>query len=1223
MSIKSHLKTHRWIVSCVLLVMITLLIDEGIFSDQKRRVEPKTAITENVQKELALLDEHLQDISSTAVVSLDRLFSRYAKNETMPFFLFEDGEVIYWSTNRFVPKYGTLKGTYLYKFLTLKSGQYLVKRKVINSAQNRVVEIYALLPLTSVTAISDEFVESGMNASLFGRSNYNLTGIESNPEDAIYSAEGIFLFSFEGNPQMKKEYPVYDLMIFLFYLLAIFLFVRAGFVYATKLKEKYSLFVGAALFAFFLLVFRYYSIIYEYPLSIMEWHIFDPFDYADGQWQPSIGDLLVNVLTVLALVLFIFSSSYRAVLKLRRYESILIFLLFVGLTWHFLYQLDSMIVNGQWSFDIAEEISFTTSKLLGYLAVFICAAMPVMMLHLLLLKIELSHYRRQVTWACGSLGVIALVLYFLIETSLFGVVGLLGVYGGLILLFGLASQLSKLNYNSFLHLFLSSFIWSAMALLIVNQRVVTESLLNKTALAIDLQSENDITAEYLLNEAKINIESDILIQNNISNPFSPKDLIEQKIRRVYLGDYFDKYDIEINLFNGNGKPINANVLDFDVLKEVYAIEDNATEFESLYFLNDEFPQALKQYYLFCEVERYGTIIGYVMLKLDRKRQLNNSILPKLLLDQETSPNLKNGLSYAFFKDGLLEEQNGTFNYRRNFNTQLLLNEKAKEEGIVENEFLHMAFDTGIEGQQLVISSPVYPIEYKVTNFSILFLFMIALIMTVFGLASILTNVRKQQTTLSTKVQILLNFAFFLPLITVSIIVLQLVNETVEENLEEKYLSTTRSAAENLSNALFFFLQGRNDNNESLENRIAEISQYAGADINLFNINGQLIATNQRLIFENDLLAPYANPDAVASIIESRNVGELQLEQVGDVKYKATYYAIVGGDARRLLGVLSMPFFDSQGELVDEQREILSNILNAFTMIFMVFVILSFLASRIITYPFTYLTKKIRTTTLTRENEPLVWQADDEIGLLVREYNTMLLNLEKSKKALAQSEKESAWREMAQQVAHEIKNPLTPMKLKLQHLKRVLSQAATEVNEYEKPINNLLDQVETLSDIATSFSSFAKMPVPINERMDLNKVLRRAISLFSEEDVRIEKSIPRDPIWIMADEKLLGRIFNNLLLNAIQAHTEGKAPRIQVQVEEINQKGRVSVIDHGKGIPEEIKDKVFIPKFSTKNEGSGIGLAIAKRGVEHAGGSIWFESVEGEGTTFFLEFPIID
>ncbi|MFT6828190.1 MAG: two-component system nitrogen regulation sensor histidine kinase NtrY, partial [Roseivirga sp.] len=163
----------------------------------------------------------------------------------------------------------------------------------------------------------------------------------------------------------------------------------------------------------------------------------------------------------------------------------------------------------------------------------------------------------------------------------------------------------------------------------------------------------------------------------------------------------------------------------------------------------------------------------------------------------------------------------------------------------------------------------------------------------------------------------------------------------------------------------------------------------------------------------------------------------------------------------------------------------------------------------------------------------------------------------------------------------------------------------------------------LSDIATSFSSFAKMPIPRNERLDIADALRKVVRLFKADNVEINPNIPRNPVWVEGDTNLLGRIFNNLILNAIQAMPEGETPKLEIQLEETHSKARISVKDNGAGIPDDIRDKIFIPKFSTKVEGSGIGLAIAKRGVEHAGGSIWFETEAGVGTTFFIEFPLTD
>ena len=256
---------------------------------------------------------------------------------------------------------------------------------------------------------------------------------------------------------------------------------------------------------------------------------------------------------------------------------------------------------------------------------------------------------------------------------------------------------------------------------------------------------------------------------------------------------------------------------------------------------------------------------------------------------------------------------------------------------------------------------------------------------------------------------------------------------------------------------------------------------------------------------------------------------------------------------------------------------------------------------------------------------MVWNSDDEIGLLVGEYNKMLVNLEESKKALARSEKESAWREMAQQVAHEIKNPLTPMKLNLQHLKRTLENNGSENDGYtNKSINNLLHQIETLNDIATSFSAFAKMPIPKNERLELTGVVKSAANLHANDQaIRLMTQLEKGPIYVMGDEKLFGRIINNLIINGIQAVPPERNPEIVVKLIKINKKVVIEVQDNGLGISEDIAKKVFIPNFSTKESGSGIGLAIAKRGIEQTGGSIWFETDMNKGTSFFIELPMVD
>jgi nitrogen fixation/metabolism regulation signal transduction histidine kinase len=413
--------------------------------------------------------------------------------------------------------------------------------------------------------------------------------------------------------------------------------------------------------------------------------------------------------------------------------------------------------------------------------------------------------------------------------------------------------------------------------------------------------------------------------------------------------------------------------------------------------------------------------------------------------------------------------------------------------------------------------------------------------------------------------------------------------------------------------------------EDLSNQIFEIAQYAELDINLFNTAGRLIATSQPLIYENELLSGYINPRAYIAIVEHRDNSAILDENVGSLKYKNTYIAVQSFEDGSLIGILSLPFFASKEDLDHHIIRVLVNFINIFTVIFMIFLVISYLASNGLTFPLQLITQKIRKTTLSGYNEPLSWNTDDEIGLMVSEYNKMLINLEESKKALAATEKESAWREMAQQVAHEIKNPLTPMKLNLQHIKRRI-EAGEEGDraQRERQINSLLEQVNTLSDIATSFSAFAKMPAPQSDRFEMTKLLREVIALYNkQESGEILVELEDREFMIDGDRQWISRAISNIIINGFQAARQRENPTLTIKCySQGKNQLRLEIIDNGEGIPASIRDKVFLPNFSTKFTGSGIGLAMAKRAVEHAGGKIWFETREGVGTAFYIELHTI-
>jgi len=237
---------------------------------------------------------------------------------------------------------------------------------------------------------------------------------------------------------------------------------------------------------------------------------------------------------------------------------------------------------------------------------------------------------------------------------------------------------------------------------------------------------------------------------------------------------------------------------------------------------------------------------------------------------------------------------------------------------------------------------------------------------------------------------------------------------------------------------------------------------------------------------------------------------------------------------------------------------------------------------------------------------------------------MIIKLEESARLIAMTERDMAWREMAKQVAHEIKNPLTPMKLSIQYLQNTLASDPERAQNIAQNISNtIIEQIDNLSHIATEFSNFAKMPKATNEKIILNEVLTSTHDLFRErDDMDISLYVPIDEIYVFADRHQLLRLFNNLIKNAIQSIPKSRRGAIDIRLYRKSDIAIVSISDNGSGIEKEMQNRVFYPNFTTKSSGTGLGLAISSNIIETLNGRIYFETREGDGTTFYVEIPFM-
>ena len=654
----------------------------------------------------------------------------------------------------------------------------------------------------------------------------------------------------------------------------------------------------------------------------------------------------------------------------------------------------------------------------------------------------------------------------------------------------------------------------------------------------------------------------------------------------------------------------------------YQGEKYKTAYPGIYFINTPTAEATKQYLVIIPVKRHELAAGFVVLNLKLKKVIPRNVYPELLVDNRFSHYFKSKeFSYAVYSRGKLTNSFGEFNYDKDFDQSLLANKLLFQRGMAENGFYHIGIEDQ-RGESAIVTARIYPVFFLITNFSFLFVLGLMVVLLVLLIIGAATWSRGSRLDYAARIQLYVYLAFFLPLVTVSITTLSLTNRSAEVQLQTEYEERSRILGEKMSGPLEEFI---NDPvHYRSENQIAELAKLADLDASVYGTDGALIVSSQPLIFENQLISTRINRKAWYAIVHDKETSFIADEKIGKLHYNCSYVAIKSAESGNELGILSIPFFGSAQSLEKIQINVLANILTVFVLVFILFSVLSFLVANGLTFPLRFIAKSIKKTTLTDKNQIIHWNSNDEIGLLAGEYNRMIKNLEQSRNELARVQKETAWREIAKQVAHEIKNPLTPMKLTLQQMEQSLDNKDLSPEKSRKSVETLLTQVEILNEIATSFSTFARMPAPVLERIDLHALLKNVVSLHQTyPEGTVSLKLGTSSLHVLANEQLLSRVFGNIILNALQSGKEGKKVTVHVSAELIENKCLVRFSDDGRGIDKDIQDKVFLPHFSTKRTGSGLGLAIAKQGIEQTGGKVWFETSTNTGTTFFIEFLLTD
>ena len=402
-------------------------------------------------------------------------------------------------------------------------------------------------------------------------------------------------------------------------------------------------------------------------------------------------------------------------------------------------------------------------------------------------------------------------------------------------------------------------------------------------------------------------------------------------------------------------------------------------------------------------------------------------------------------------------------------------------------------------------------------------------------------------------------------------------------------------------------------------KIKELSDVNGLEINIFTLDGKSLLSSE---------LDHNNPTYYTYKIDSSLLNKLKISNKRQVKeldnnFISTYSYIKNKNDKNI-AIINIPYNTSEYSDKNALNPFLLSLLEINILLFIGASIIAFLLSNYITKSLRVISEKLKLVEINKKNDAINWDSDDEIGALVKEYNKMINQLEESATKLAKSERESAWREMAKQVAHEIKNPLTPIKLSVQHLERSLKPDTPNFNErLNKFSKNIISQIDTLSTIASEFSQFASMPKLELTTVDLITLINSNIELFkSVDNFNIDfNSNKLSQANIKGDKQQMQRVLNNLTTNSIQSFDNNSNGCITISLKENKEKYLIEIKDNGSGIPDELKEKIFHPNFTTKSTGAGLGLAMVKQIIDFHNGTIYFKS-SGEGTSFFIELPIL-
>jgi two-component system nitrogen regulation sensor histidine kinase NtrY len=1220
---------RRWslTVLIVILFLLALAAESVYFSDveyhfRTRRFNKVLAEKEMIMEEcLNGLQLFLARNEPRGSISEASFYSVAEENEiTILYYL--DRKLINWSDNGFdVPR--ILDDSLFTKpMVFLQNGWFLPKR--VQAGNETLI---GLLRIRTDYGFENDIIKNGFEKDfrIPGDVEINLSGSPAGYN--IYNREGTLLFSLSF-PEVKSITPLIIIPLVLWVLFFIMIILLALRIVEAMVNRGWH-YVGIIACLLVFVIFYLVILIFSVPHVLFTTGLFSPYIFSLNDFIPSLGHFML-----LSIIAALFSYVVYKYLPLnlqdkdepvKNFVAITFILSVTTLSISLFHSLFSHLVeDSNISFETYKVLQLSVYSLIGVASVILLSLVPLFLILKIYQAVNHGGLRRISLPVLISLLLFVIIYYndpwSLLVVSLF--------YTGLLLLIWIGGKRKTGLFNMTIIFSLLLGVYSVSLIMIFSEKRITENLKIQ---AISFSTENDPEAEQRLLDMWPLINNDTILDEMMAvEVFGQNDFnnIYNYLQETYFSGYWGNFRFTIVpcrknelLRVGPGQNNYENCFGFfDERISKYGHLLTGTGFYFIdnqggrsYYIGRLFFNAPKRITNGLFIELYSDIDvfqpGYYELLLDKKFRGYSGL---------------KDFSFAKYINGEVVLRSGSFPYDKEDNEYI--DKKSDFRLFHEGHFKHVLYRNG--NATVIISRPELTIGDIIISFAYLFAFifvfcnLLLLMIRRPGVKGAISFDFRQKLQFSF-IGILL-FSFILIGTVVAFLTVNEYRSKHYENIREKLNSIYFELDNRLSGEKHLTSDWHNGSNSSLNDLLINLSNIFNTDINLYDLNGFLIATSRPEIFSRDLLGPRINNMAFINLHDLTKSEYFQTEKIGSMKYISVYVPFFNTD-NNVLAYLNIPYFRMQSILAREISNLVVAVINFTLLLILITMSFAVFLSRRLTSPLSMLGEGLASVELGKKIEHLSYNGTDEIGELVKQYNRMVDELEASAHKLANSEREYAWREMAKQIAHEIKNPLTPMKLNVQQL---LKSWKDDAAGFEKKLQgfarNQIEYIDNLSSIASAFSAFAKMPGTNPVEVNLNEQIRTTLELFSNVDnISFSVQWPQESkIFIFADREHLNGIFSNLFKNSIQSIPQGKKGLIKVALEVIREKVIVSIEDNGSGIPETLQKKLFTPNFTTKTSGMGLGLSIVRKYVESANGRIWFDSEAEKGTTFYIEFPLI-